>query len=110
MRRNHFTNEQIIGIRKEHEAGTPVAELCHKHGVSDVCIYKMESQFRRPGRVRGQAVKDAGRREYEAETAPGRCDARQRRFGYRRLHMLFYEKLGVTSQAEIFVRYWRLEV
>lgn len=40
----------------------------------------MESQVRRHGRVRGQAVEDAGRRKHEAETAPGRCDARQRRF------------------------------
>lgn len=40
----------------------------------------MESQVRRHGRVRGQAVEDAGRRKHKAETAPGRCDARQRRF------------------------------
>ena len=35
MKRNRFTDEQIIGILKEHEAGTPVSELCRKHGVSD---------------------------------------------------------------------------
>src|SRR6478735_1967579 len=40
----------------------------------------MESQVWRHGRVRGQAVEDAGRRKHEAETAPGRCDARQCRF------------------------------
>ncbi|WP_353937534.1 transposase, partial [Sinorhizobium meliloti] len=28
MKRNRFKDEQIIGILKEHEAGTPVAELC----------------------------------------------------------------------------------
>lgn len=39
MKRNRFTDEQIIGILKEHEAGTPVAELCRKHGVSDASIY-----------------------------------------------------------------------
>ncbi len=32
MKRNRFTDEQIIGILKEHEAGTPVLELCRKHG------------------------------------------------------------------------------
>ncbi len=39
MKRNRFTDEQIIGILKEHEAGTPVSELCRKHGVSDASIY-----------------------------------------------------------------------
>lgn len=32
MKRNRFTEEQIIGILQEHEAGTPVSELCRKHG------------------------------------------------------------------------------
>lgn len=30
---------------KEHEAGTPVAELCRKHGVSDASIYKWKAKF-----------------------------------------------------------------
>lgn len=46
MKRNRFTNEQIIGILKEHEAGTPVSELCRKHGVSDASIYKWKAKFR----------------------------------------------------------------
>ena len=32
MKRNRFTEEQIIGILKEHEAGVSVADLCRKHG------------------------------------------------------------------------------
>jgi len=40
MKRNRFTEEQIIGILKEHEAGVSVADLCRKHGVSDASIYK----------------------------------------------------------------------
>lgn len=43
MKRNRFTDEQIIGILKEHEAGTPVSELCRKHGVSDASIYKWKA-------------------------------------------------------------------
>ncbi len=39
MKRNRFTEEQIIGILKEHEAGVSVADLCRKHGVSDASIY-----------------------------------------------------------------------
>lgn len=45
MKRNRFTEEQIIGILKEHEAGTPVSELCRKHGVSDASIYKWKAKF-----------------------------------------------------------------
>ncbi|GHC65781.1 hypothetical protein GCM10010136_08770 [Limoniibacter endophyticus] len=45
MKRNHFSDEQIIGILKEHEAGTPVSELCRKHGVSDASIYKWKAKF-----------------------------------------------------------------
>jgi putative transposase len=45
MKRNRFTDEQIIGILKEHEAGMPVSELCRKHGVSDASIYKWKTKF-----------------------------------------------------------------
>ncbi len=45
MRRRRFTEEQIIGILKEHEAGIPVSDLCRKHGVSDASIYKWKARF-----------------------------------------------------------------
>ena len=45
MKRKRFTEEQIIGILKEHEAGVSVAELCRKHGVSDASIYKWKAKF-----------------------------------------------------------------
>jgi putative transposase len=45
MKCNRFTDEQIIGILKEHEAATPVSELCRKHGVSYASIYKWKAKF-----------------------------------------------------------------
>ena len=45
MKRSRFSEEQIIGILKEHEAGIPVADLCRKHGVSDASVYKWKAKF-----------------------------------------------------------------
>ena len=45
MKRSRFTEEQIIGMLKEHEAGVSVSELCRKHGVSDASIYKWKAKF-----------------------------------------------------------------
>ena len=45
MKRSRFSEEQIIGILKEHEAGVSVADLCRKHGVSDASIYNWKAKF-----------------------------------------------------------------
>ena len=45
MKRSRFTDEQIIGILKEHAAGMTAQELCRKHGVSDATFYKWRSKF-----------------------------------------------------------------
>jgi putative transposase len=45
MKRSRFSEEQIIAILKEQEAGVPVSELCRKHGVSDASIYKWKAKY-----------------------------------------------------------------
>ena len=45
MKRTRFTEEQIIAILKEQEAGVPVADLCRKHGVSSPTVYKWKAKF-----------------------------------------------------------------
>ena len=45
MKRSRFSEEQIIGILKEHQAGLGAKELCRKHGVSDATFYKWRSKF-----------------------------------------------------------------
>ena len=39
MKRSRFSDEQITGILKEHQAGISAAELCRKYGVSDATFY-----------------------------------------------------------------------
>ena len=78
MKRKRFTEEQIIGVLREQEAGVPTADLCRKHGVSSATFYKWKSQVRRSGGVRREAAEGARGRERPAEAAAGGCDARQR--------------------------------
>jgi putative transposase len=39
MKRARFSEEQIIGVLKEAEAGAKVSELCRRHGISDATFY-----------------------------------------------------------------------
>ena len=45
MQRKRFSEEQIIGILREHEAGAKAAELCRKHGMSEATLYNWKAKY-----------------------------------------------------------------
>lgn len=80
MKRSRFSEEQIIGILKEHQAGMTAGELCRKHGISDATFYTWREKYG------GLVVSDARRlKALEEENArltgaaPGRSNAPRRR-------------------------------
>ena len=64
MKRKRYTEEQIIGVLKEHEAGASVPDLSRRHGVAENTIYRWKAKFG------GMEVSEAKRlRDLEAENA-----------------------------------------
>ena len=45
MKRTRFTEEQIIGILREHEAGAATSDVCRKHGISSATFYKWKAKY-----------------------------------------------------------------
>jgi putative transposase len=45
MKRSRFSEEQIIGILKEHQAGLSAGEICRKYGISDATFYNWRNKY-----------------------------------------------------------------
>jgi putative transposase len=45
MKKSRYSEEQIVNILKEGEAGIPVAELCRKYGMSDATYYNWKAKY-----------------------------------------------------------------
>jgi putative transposase len=45
MKRKRFSEEKIIGVLREHEAGAKTADLARKHGVSEATIYDWKAKY-----------------------------------------------------------------
>jgi len=64
VKKKRFSEEQIIAVLKEAEAGAKVADLCRKHGISDATFYNWKAKYA------GMSVAELRRlRELEAENA-----------------------------------------
>ena len=45
MRRSRFSDDQIIGILKEQEAGSKTADVCRRHGISEQTFYRWKAKY-----------------------------------------------------------------
>lgn len=88
MKRKRFTEEQIICVLKESEAGAKTDDICRRHGISSATFYKWRNKYG------GMDVSDAKRlRELEAENAKLK-------------RIVADQMLDMTSMKELLAKIW----
>ncbi|SLN66874.1 Transposase [Oceanibacterium hippocampi] len=112
MKRSQFTEEQIIGILPEHEAGTQTADVCRRHAVSEATFYKWNSKYGGLEVSEAKRLKVLAADRSSARYRPRRPDDGEirtrlrelsrlrRRFGYRRHHLLLAREGLVMNQKK----------
>ena len=71
MKHKRFSDEQVIGVLKEHEAGAKVDDICRRHAISTATFYTWRKKYG------GMEASDAKRlRELEAENSEAEADRR----------------------------------
>ena len=79
MKRARFTEDQIIGVLKEHEAGAKTADLARKHGVSEATLYNWKAKYGGMDVSEAKRLKQLEDENAKAEEAFGRADVGCRR-------------------------------
>lgn len=70
MKRSRFSEEQIIAILKEQEAGMATADVCRRHGISSATFYKWKSKYGGLEVSEGLCCKDWRQSEVGCRSAP----------------------------------------
>ena len=77
MKKKRFTEEQIIAVLKESEAGAKTKELCRKHGISEPTFYNWKAKYAGMTVSEARRLKELEAENSEAQEAVGRSGARQ---------------------------------
>lgn len=72
MKKSRYTEEQIIGVLKESEAGLETAALCRKHGISQQTLYRCKTKYGGLEVSEAERASTVGRRALSATRSPGR--------------------------------------